>query len=103
MENLISPFTDIIKDLVKHILVFAKRHICYAFTCNSNVDKLNNDANDLESRRVRLQHSVDEATGNGEEIYLDVTNWLATAENAIRDARQLIDGRDEAMLCIDHA
>ncbi|XP_065849317.1 probable disease resistance protein At4g27220 isoform X2 [Euphorbia lathyris] len=73
-----------------------KRHTSYAFNCDSKVERLHHEVEQLQNKRVRLQQSVDDATRNGEEIYPNVTKWLTIAEKHIEEAEKLIQGKEEA-------
>ncbi|KAF2306672.1 hypothetical protein GH714_020324 [Hevea brasiliensis] len=93
----ISIFTEIIKDpIMQFVVVPIKRHISYPFTYKTKVERLQDEAQQLNSKRDRLQQSVADASRRGEEIYDDVSKWLISAGKAIQEAEQLIQAKEQA-------
>ncbi|KAJ9185573.1 hypothetical protein P3X46_005190 [Hevea brasiliensis] len=93
----ISIFTEIIKDpIIQFVVVPIKRHISYPFTYKTKVERLQDEAQQLNSKRDRLQQSVADASRRGEEIYDDVSKWLISAGEAILEAEQLIQAKEQA-------
>ncbi|XP_065849315.1 probable disease resistance protein At4g27220 [Euphorbia lathyris] len=80
----------------QYIVTPIKQHISYTFNCDSKVERLHREVEQLKNKRVRLQQSVGDATRNGEEIYPNVTKWLTTVEKDIEEAEKLIQGKEEA-------
>ncbi|XP_065849853.1 probable disease resistance protein At4g27220 isoform X2 [Euphorbia lathyris] len=97
LDSILSVLGNLITDPIKQYIVKpAARHIAYAFNCNTKVQTLQDEVQQLKNRKDRLQHSVHDATRNGEEIYENVTEWLSNAEKAIGDAEELVQGKEEA-------
>ncbi|XP_065848950.1 uncharacterized protein [Euphorbia lathyris] len=93
LEAIVELITDPIK---QYIVTPITRRIGYALNCNSKVPTLQDEVQKLKYEKESLQHAVDEATRNGEEIFEDVTKWLINAEKAIEDAEELVEGKEEA-------
>ncbi|KAF2306658.1 hypothetical protein GH714_020187 [Hevea brasiliensis] len=92
----ISIFTEIITDPIMQLVVVPiKRHISYPFTYKTKVERLQDEAQQLNSKRDRLQQSVADASRRGEEIYDDVSKWLISAGEAIQEAEQLIQAKEQ--------
>ncbi|XP_065850291.1 probable disease resistance protein At4g27220 [Euphorbia lathyris] len=97
METIVSSLVGLLTDPIKQYVVTPiKQHISYSFTCDSNVQRLHDEVEQLKNKRFRLQQSVDAATRKGDEIYPNVTEWLSTAAKDIEEAEELIHGREEA-------
>ncbi|XP_058000235.1 uncharacterized protein LOC110660411 isoform X2 [Hevea brasiliensis] len=97
LDMFISMFTEIIKDpIMQFVVVPIKRHISYPFNYKTKVERLQEEAQQLNSKRDRLQQSVADASRRGEEIYDDVSKWLISAGKAIREAEQLIQAKEQA-------
>ncbi|XP_058000241.1 uncharacterized protein LOC110660410 isoform X5 [Hevea brasiliensis] len=97
LDMFISIFTEIIKDpIMQFVVVPIKRHISYPFTYKTKVERLQDEAQQLNSKRDRLQQSVADASRRGEEIYDDVSKWLISAGEAIQEAEQLIQAKEQA-------
>ncbi|XP_065849458.1 uncharacterized protein [Euphorbia lathyris] len=97
MDCILSFLGNLITDPIKQYIVTpTARHIGYAFKCNSKVQTLQGQVEQLKNKKDRLQHSVDHATRNREEIFENVTNWLSSAGSAIGDAEQLVQQKEEA-------
>ncbi|XP_048332418.2 probable disease resistance protein At1g12290 [Ziziphus jujuba] len=69
------------------------RQIGYVFSYRSNRDNLDSKIRQLEHKKNRLQHSVDEAKNNGHEIEADVQEWLDRVPGVTEEARNF--RRDE--------
>ncbi|XP_058000274.1 uncharacterized protein LOC131169102 isoform X2 [Hevea brasiliensis] len=97
LDMFISIFTEIIKDpIMQFVVVPIKRHISYPFTYKTKVERLQDESQQLNSKRDRLQQSVADASRRGEEIYDDVSKWLISAGKAIQEAEQLIQVKEQA-------
>ncbi|XP_065849320.1 probable disease resistance protein At4g27220 isoform X2 [Euphorbia lathyris] len=97
MEMIVSILVNLVTDPINlYVVTPIKQHISYAFTCDTKVQRLHNEVEQLKNKRVRLQQSVDAATRNGEEIYPNVTKWLTIAEKDIEEAENLIQEKEEA-------
>nr|XP_048324477.1 probable disease resistance protein At4g27220 [Ziziphus jujuba var. spinosa]XP_048324478.1 probable disease resistance protein At4g27220 [Ziziphus jujuba var. spinosa]XP_048324479.1 probable disease resistance protein At4g27220 [Ziziphus jujuba var. spinosa]XP_048324480.1 probable disease resistance protein At4g27220 [Ziziphus jujuba var. spinosa] len=68
----------------------------YSCHYKSNVDNLKTQIQLLEGAKDRVEHSVDEATRNGEEIEADVQNWLIRVTNIAKNAEDVFKRVDHA-------
>ncbi|XP_039686595.1 probable disease resistance protein At4g27220 [Medicago truncatula] len=66
------------------------------FDYKGNLTKMTTDVQHLEGIKDILQHNVDEARRNGEEIENIVQNWLNTVDNTVADANEIIDSEGHA-------
>ncbi|XP_065849975.1 disease resistance protein SUMM2-like [Euphorbia lathyris] len=97
LEFILPIFMELITDPIKQYIVTPiTRHIGYAFKCNSKVQTLQDEVEQLKNKQVRLQQSVDDVTRNGEKIYPNVTKWLGTADKDIEEAEKLLQQKEEA-------
>ncbi|GLU01228.1 hypothetical protein SLE2022_185410 [Rubroshorea leprosula] len=77
-------------------LKLIKNPITLVLNCNKNVKKLNDNLTTLVGRRQSIQHDVDEAKRRAEEIELQVTNWMAKADEYVTEnAKRLRDELEE--------
>ncbi|GAU28422.1 hypothetical protein TSUD_54740 [Trifolium subterraneum] len=62
------------------------------------------DVQNLEGIKDSVQHAVDEARRNGEEIESIVQNWLNKVDNTVSDAKKLIntEGHAKAQCSMGH-
>ncbi|XP_065848654.1 uncharacterized protein [Euphorbia lathyris] len=97
MDCILSFLGNLITDPIKQYIVTpTARHIGYAFNCNTKVQTLHDQVEQLKNKKDRLQQAVNDATRNGEEIYENVTKWLSSADRAIPDAEELVQQKEEA-------
>ncbi|KAI4354201.1 hypothetical protein L6164_003091 [Bauhinia variegata] len=77
-------FLSILVDKVlDNVLKPAERELGYLFCYKSQVNELNQSADDLQSKRERVQKEVEEAERNGRQIHSDVRDWLQEVEEII--------------------
>jgi hypothetical protein len=69
------------------------RWLCYSFHYSSNIERMNKEVKKLRAARDRLQHSVDAIT-YGDEIHVDVKNWLEEANGIIEDFSKDFEGEE---------
>ncbi|XP_011048886.1 PREDICTED: probable disease resistance protein At4g27220 [Populus euphratica] len=79
MEIVISVVAKVAELLVVPI----KRQIGYVIDCNTNIQNLKNEVEKLTDAKTRVIHSIEEARRNGEEIEVDVENWLRSVDGVI--------------------
>ncbi|KAJ6918600.1 disease resistance protein [Populus alba x Populus x berolinensis] len=93
LENIISVI-----DLVSHhTVVPIAREINYCFKYNHNFENLKREVKKLKSAQLRVQHLVDDARNNGEEILEDVIKWLSLVEEASEKVeREILEDEDRA-------
>ncbi|XP_034680169.1 probable disease resistance protein At4g27220 [Vitis riparia] len=77
--------------VAEYLVVPIVRQLSYLFNYRSNLDKLEEQVTRLDDARARLQHDVDKAKRQGDDIEQDVQNWLTRADEMIQRARELID------------
>ncbi|XP_039687015.1 disease resistance protein At4g27190-like [Medicago truncatula] len=75
---------------------FTVKAIGRQFDYKGNLTKMTTDVQHLEGIKDILQHNVDEARRNGEEIENIVQNWLNTVDNTVAEANELIDSEGHA-------
>ncbi|TXG73918.1 hypothetical protein EZV62_002497 [Acer yangbiense] len=73
------------------------KHICYPFKYNSNMDELKKQVEKLKGVREMLQHSVNEAKTQGDEIEKVVEKWLSKVDEFTEGVvKPIIDDQDKA-------
>ncbi|KAL5751618.1 hypothetical protein ACOSQ2_022125 [Xanthoceras sorbifolium] len=72
------------------------RQVGYMWNYKTNFDNLDKQLQKLQSRRVMVQHSVDEATRNGEEIEQHVVNWLDNVKKMIDESTEIFTDNNQA-------
>ncbi|TXG59161.1 hypothetical protein EZV62_016990 [Acer yangbiense] len=74
-----------------------RRQICYVFKYQSNMDELRKQAEKLKNVRAMVQHSVEEATRQGDEIETDVVKWMDSVDEFTNGVIiPIIDDQDKA-------
>ncbi|GMN24899.1 hypothetical protein TIFTF001_000738 [Ficus carica] len=86
--------TSIVGKAAEYIVEPVARQIGYLFYYKSNVVNLKTQIQGLKYAKERIQHSIDEAIRNGEEIEGDVQNWQSKADKITAEAETLLP-RDE--------
>jgi Leucine-rich repeat (LRR) protein len=79
------------------------RWLCYSFHYSSNIESMKKQLEKLRAARDRMQHSVDAAIRNGEEIQDDVKNWLKEADEIIEFDMKDFEGEEARMKCSSEA
>ncbi|KAJ6918356.1 disease resistance protein [Populus alba x Populus x berolinensis] len=79
MEIVIS----IVAKVAELLVVPIKRQIGYVIDCNTNIQNLKNEVEKLTDAKTRVIHSIEEAKSKGEEIEVDVENWLGRVDGVI--------------------
>ncbi|XP_059441636.1 disease resistance protein At4g27190-like [Corylus avellana] len=92
MEVLSAVVTKIAELLVAPI----GQWLCYSFDYDNNIKTMEDKLQTLQSRRDSVQHSVDSARRNGEEIEALVTTWLTKADETIEEAREIVPVEERA-------
>ncbi|KAK2647775.1 hypothetical protein Ddye_015264 [Dipteronia dyeriana] len=93
---------SIAEKVVELLVVPIKKHICYPFKCQSNVEGLKKQVEKLKDVREMVQHSVDEAKKQGDEIEKVVAKWLNNVDEFTQGVvKTIIDDEDNAKkLCL---
>ncbi|RHN59294.1 putative P-loop containing nucleoside triphosphate hydrolase, leucine-rich repeat domain, L [Medicago truncatula] len=85
MEILTSVGSKLVEFTVEPVL----RQARYVLFYKCNLNKLSKDLKDLEAARQRVNHSIEEAKSNGEEIENDVLNWMKEVNQVINKVNML--------------
>ncbi|KAL5825699.1 hypothetical protein ACOSQ3_021762 [Xanthoceras sorbifolium] len=72
------------------------RQVDYMWNYKTNFDNLDKQVQKLQSRRDMVQHSVDDATRNGEEIEQHVVNWLDSVNKMIDESTEIVTDNNQA-------
>ncbi|KAB1202366.1 hypothetical protein CJ030_MR8G007350 [Morella rubra] len=72
--------------------------LCYSFRYNDNIENMKNEGEQLQSVKNRVQHSVEAAIRNVEEIEDDVNSWLTKADATTEKLKKVIEGNEEAQM-----
>ncbi|TYH51715.1 hypothetical protein ES332_D10G297400v1 [Gossypium tomentosum] len=83
MEFVIAIVGSIVAKAVEYTISPIKNHVKYLSNHQQYVETLKDRAERLKDARVRVQHSVDAAKRNGEEIEGEVDKWLSAVDNKI--------------------
>ncbi|XP_060667726.1 disease resistance protein At4g27190 isoform X2 [Ziziphus jujuba] len=83
----------IVAKIAEYTVAPVGRQIGYVFSYGSNMENLDSVIRQLEHKKNRLQHSVDEAKNNAHEIEADVQEWLDRVPAVTEEARNF--RRDE--------
>ncbi|KAL5809789.1 hypothetical protein ACOSQ3_030480 [Xanthoceras sorbifolium] len=88
---------SIVAKVAELLVVPIGKHICYPFKYQSNMEELKQQVEKLTHARERVQHSVDEAKRQGDEIETDVEKWLNSVDEFAEKAiKPIIDDEDKA-------
>uniref|UniRef100_A0A2N9GY40 AAA+ ATPase domain-containing protein n=1 Tax=Fagus sylvatica TaxID=28930 RepID=A0A2N9GY40_FAGSY len=93
VESMVEPVGQW---LAEHTVVRVRQWLGYPFQYNINIKNLKNGEIDLKAARDRVQHSVDAAKRNTEEIEPDVNEWLERVDVILGNAREILEGKEEA-------
>ncbi|XP_035548753.1 disease resistance protein At4g27190-like [Juglans regia] len=72
--------------------------LSYSFCYSSNIAKMKNWEEKLQHARDRVQHSIDAAVRNSEEIEADVNKWLTEVNEITELATKVHEGEEEAKM-----
>ncbi|KAJ6996087.1 disease resistance protein [Populus alba x Populus x berolinensis] len=75
--------STVVATVAELLVVPIKRQIGYVIDCNANIQNLKNEVEKLTDAKTRVIHSIEEARRNGEEIEVDVENWLTSVHGVI--------------------
>ncbi|KAI4354254.1 hypothetical protein L6164_003136 [Bauhinia variegata] len=89
-------FVSIVVDkLLEYTLIPVARQVNYVISYKGNVEELKEQAKRLLGEREALQHRVNAATRNGEEIAGPVIEWLRKVKENASKAKILLDEDDK--------
>ena len=94
MEIVISIAAKIAEYMVAPI----GQWLCYSFHYNNNIENMKNQVVELENARDRVQHSVDAAIRNGEEIEAVVNTWLTKVDAIKGKAMEVLEDEEKAKM-----
>ncbi|KAL5756997.1 hypothetical protein ACOSQ2_021743 [Xanthoceras sorbifolium] len=84
----------------KHAVDSIATQVGYFCNYKTNFENLDKQLKNLKCRRDAVQHAVEEATRNGDEIEQQVVNWLDSMNKMIDEAAEIIDHNKRVnMLC----
>ncbi|KAL5825721.1 hypothetical protein ACOSQ3_021784 [Xanthoceras sorbifolium] len=84
----------------KHAVDSIATHVGYICNYKTNFENLEKQLQNLKCRRDSVQHAVEQATRNGDEIEQQVVNWLDSVSKMIDEAAEIIDHNKRVnMLC----
>jgi hypothetical protein len=91
---------DVVISVVAKIAEFTitpiGRQFGYILYYKGNLERMKSVVLEMEGMKDSVQHTVDEARRNGEEIEIIVQNWLNKVDNTIAEAKKLIDTEGHA-------
>ncbi|KAL5741053.1 hypothetical protein ACOSQ2_030233 [Xanthoceras sorbifolium] len=94
---MVDVVISVVAKVAELLVVPIGKHICYPFKYKSNMEELKKQVKKLTNAKERVQHSVDEATRQGEEIEKDVEQWLNSVDEfAEKVVKLIIDDEDKA-------
>ncbi|XVF41565.1 hypothetical protein PTKIN_Ptkin01aG0289600 [Pterospermum kingtungense] len=97
MEFVIGIGSSLATTAVKYTIAPIKNQIKYLFNHENKVESLKDQVESLRDARDRVQHSVDAAKGNGEQIEHDVDKWLTTVDKKIdEEVEKVIQDEEKA-------
>ncbi|KAB1670122.1 hypothetical protein ES319_1Z197300v1 [Gossypium barbadense] len=97
MEFVIAIVGSIVAKAVEYTISPIKNHVKYLSNHQKYVETLKNRANRLKDARDGVQHSVDAAKRNGEEIEGDVDKWLSAVDKMILEqVQKMIQDEEKA-------
>ncbi|KAJ9159368.1 hypothetical protein P3X46_024877 [Hevea brasiliensis] len=87
VDSVVSKITEPLVDSIW-------RQISYIWNYYNNIQSLKDQVEKLKGERESVQHSVDEARRNGEEIENIINKWMATVDEAIEVADKILQDYD---------
>ena len=91
MEFLTATFQVICQKIGNYTMGAVGQQLSYPVNYISNVDNLRTQVKKLEDARDRVQHRVEVAKRNVEEIEANVQSWLTCVEGIIAEAREFFE------------
>ncbi|XP_062083141.1 uncharacterized protein LOC133789321 isoform X2 [Humulus lupulus] len=90
MDCAISIGTSIVAKIAEYTVAPVGRQLGYLFCYAGNVDNLKTRMQELKNARDRLQHRVEEARNNCQEIEADVQSWLSSVDRISEEAETFL-------------
>jgi len=85
---------SIVAKVAELLVVPIKRQIGYVIDCNTNIQNLKNEVKELTNAKTKVIHSIEEARSKGEEIEVDVENWLGSVDGVEVDVENWLGSVD---------
>uniref|UniRef100_A0A2N9HVX4 NB-ARC domain-containing protein n=1 Tax=Fagus sylvatica TaxID=28930 RepID=A0A2N9HVX4_FAGSY len=82
--------------LVESMIAPVGQWLGYSFNYSSNIENVKKREKKLQGARERVQHSVDEAKRNAEEIEGEVTRWLENVDVKMDEARKVLEDEEKS-------
>jgi Leucine-rich repeat (LRR) protein len=82
--------------LVESMIAPVGQWLGYSFHYSSNIENVKKRELQLQGARERVQHSVDDAKRNAEEIEREVTTWLENVDVKMEEARKVLEDEEKA-------
>ncbi|KAF5462724.1 hypothetical protein F2P56_018707 [Juglans regia] len=89
---------QIVAKMAEHTVAPIGQWLGYSFRYISNVAKMKDREDKLRRVRDSVQHSIDAAVRNGEEIEYDVKKWLTEVDDITELAKKVHEGEEEAKM-----
>ncbi|XP_062083144.1 probable disease resistance protein At4g27220 [Humulus lupulus] len=96
MDCAISIGTSIVAKIAEYTVAPVGRQLGYLFCYAGNVDNLKTRMQELKNARDRLQHRVEEARNNCQEIEADVQRWLSSVDRISEEAETFLNHEGHA-------
>ena len=94
MEIVISIAAKVVEYTVEPVVQW----LGYSFRYNKNMENVKKQEKKLQNARERVQHSVDDAIRNAEEIETDVKMWLKDVDFIMGNAKEVIEDEEKAKM-----
>ncbi|XP_062144691.1 probable disease resistance protein At4g27220 [Alnus glutinosa] len=84
--------------IVEYTVAPVGQWLCYSFRYSNNIGSVKYQVEKLRLARDSMQHSIDVAIRNGEEIEGEVNKWLKEVDEITELARKVLEGEEEAKM-----
>ncbi|KAJ0041312.1 hypothetical protein Pint_27261 [Pistacia integerrima] len=91
--------SSVASSVTESVFGSVRRKGSYVFKYQSYIEDLKNTAEELISKRERVEVSVDRAKRQGEQIFKDVEQWLINVDEFIKGAENIMNKEDKAKKC----
>ncbi|KAK4259572.1 hypothetical protein QN277_005889 [Acacia crassicarpa] len=89
--GLVGKFCDLVIDLTWE-------QLCYLIYYHRNIDQLNRQLKELTLKRISLQHRIDEAKNNVEQIEGEVLHWLGEVDELSKQVQKFHEEESQAKI-----
>ncbi|XP_041020983.1 uncharacterized protein LOC121262542 [Juglans microcarpa x Juglans regia] len=91
-------FVQIVAKMAEYTVAPVGQWLGYSFRYSSNVAKMKNREEKLRGVKDSVQHSIDAAVRNGEEIEDGVKRWLTEVDDITEQAKKVHEGQGEVKM-----